>query len=63
MELKRSRIREGGKPKRRRERTAQMMLVVIFKVTVPKLALIPGQSSSEHGKRKLPLLRAGAWLG
>lgn len=35
-EPKESRTREGGKPERRSERTAQMMLVVPV-VTVPKL--------------------------
>jgi len=36
---------------------------VTYKVTVPKLSLVPVQSSSEHGKRTVPQLRAGAWLG
>lgn len=52
MEPKESRTREGGKPERRSERTAQMMLVVPV-VTVPKLSLIPVWSSSEHRERKL----------
>lgn len=51
-----------GKPERRCERTAQMMLVVP-EVTVPKLSLIPVWSSSEYRERKLTQLVARGWLG